>query len=75
MSVAERDFIIGGGIVGLVLGYKLKMRYPKKMVLVLEKEQNWVCHGTGRNSGIMHSRIYYPPETLRAKYCVSGSKK
>ena len=39
MSVAQRDFIVGGGIVGLVLGYKLKMRYPKKMVLVLEKEQ------------------------------------
>lgn len=76
MSVAERDFIIiGGGIIGLVLGYKLKLRYPKKMVLVLEKEQNSVCHGTGRNSGVIHSGIYYPPETLRAKYCISGSKQ
>ena len=76
MSVAERDFIIiGGGIIGLVLGYKLKLRYPKKMVLVLEKEQNSVCHYTGRNSGVIHSEIYYPPETLKAKYCVAGSKQ
>ena len=76
MSVTERDFIIiGGGIIGLVLGYKVKMRYPNKTVLVIEKEQNSVCHGTGRNSGVIHSGIYYPPETLRAKYCVSGSKQ
>ncbi len=76
MSSVEKDFIIiGGGIVGLVLAYKMKIKFPQKTVLVIEKENNSVSHGTGRNSGVIHSGIYYPPETLKAKYCVSGSKQ
>ena len=42
---------------------------------MLDKEVDSVQHGTGRNSGVIHSGIYYPQNTLRAKYCVSGSKQ
>ncbi|MEO1943486.1 MAG: L-2-hydroxyglutarate oxidase [Candidatus Thioglobus sp.] len=78
MSITEKEkdfIIIGGGIVGLVLAYKIKIKFPQKTVLVIEKEKNSVSHGTGRNSGVIHSGIYYSPETLKAKYCVSGSKQ
>lgn len=72
----NKDFIIiGAGIVGLVLGLKLKKKFPNKTILILDKEPDSISHGTGRNSGVIHSGIYYPPESLRAKYCVSGSKQ
>ena len=70
------DFlIIGSGIVGLVLALKLKQKFSKKRILMLDKELDSVQHGTGRNSGVIHSGIYYPQNTLRAKYCISGSKQ
>ena len=75
MPIVEKDFIvIGGGIIGLVLAYKIKIRLPHKTVLVIEKEKDSVTHGTGRNRDIIHNVIYYPPETLKAKYCVSDLK-
>ena len=67
--------IIGSGIVGLVLALKLKKDNSNKRVLILDKESDSIQHGTGRNSGVIHSGIYYPENTLRAKYCVSGSKQ
>ena len=70
------DFlIVGSGIVGLVLALKLKAKFANKEILMLDKEADSVQHGTGRNSGVIHSGIYYPQNTLRAKYCISGSKQ
>jgi len=70
------DFlIIGGGIIGLTLAREWLRRHPKSKVVVLEKEANSVAHGTGRNSGVVHSGIYYAEGSLRARLCVSGSQK
>lgn len=67
--------IIGGGIVGLTLAREWLLRYPQSKVVVLEKEPNSVAHGTGRNSGVVHSGIYYAEGSLRAKLCVSGARQ
>ena len=67
--------IIGGGIVGLTLAREWLLRYPQSKVVVLEKESNSVAHGTGRNSGVVHSGIYYSEGSLRAKLCVSGARE
>ena len=67
--------IIGGGIVGLTLAREWLLRYPQSKVVVLEKESNSVAHGTGRNSGVVHSGIYYAEGSLRAKLCVSGARQ
>ena len=67
--------IIGGGIVGLATAFKLQNLNKVKEIIIIEKEKNSITHGTGRNSGVIHSGVYYPPKTLKAKLCISGAKK
>ena len=67
--------IVGGGIVGLASAYKLQQKYPKLSILVLEKEKELAFHQTGRNSGVIHSGLYYKPGSYRAKNCVDGRKQ
>jgi L-2-hydroxyglutarate oxidase len=64
--------IIGGGIIGLASAYNLSERYPNKSVTILEKEQGLALHQSGRNSGVLHSGIYYKPGSLKAINCRSG---
>ena len=66
--------IIGGGIVGLATGLSLIQRQPGIRLLVLEKEQELALHQTGRNSGVIHSGIYYKPGSFKAKFAVAGSR-
>lgn len=69
------DFaIIGGGIVGLSTGMALYERYPNAKVLVLEKENVLANHQTGRNSGVIHSGIYYKPGSFKARFAKAGSR-
>ena len=67
--------IIGGGIVGLASGYQLQTNFPDLRIVIFEKENELAFHQTGRNSGVIHSGLYYKPESLRAKNCVSGRKE
>ena len=70
------DFaIIGSGIIGLTLAYKLKYKFNKSSIIIFEKEPNSISHGSGRNSGVLHSGIYYEPGSLRANLCVKGAKE
>lgn len=70
------DFIVvGGGIVGLTIAWELKQVNPKSTILVLEKESSAGLHASGRNSGVLHSGIYYGSDTLKAKVCSSGARK
>lgn len=64
--------VIGGGLVGLASAYKIQKELPQKRILVLEKEKSISSHQSGRNSGVIHSGLYYHPESLRAKNCVQG---
>lgn len=65
--------VIGGGIVGLSAAYALTRTAPGTRVTVLEKERGPARHQTGRNSGVIHSGIYYPPGSLKARYALRGS--
>jgi L-2-hydroxyglutarate oxidase len=67
--------IIGGGIVGLSVAWSIQGRQPRARVLVLEKENGWGHHQTGRNSGVIHSGIYYKPGSLKAKLCREGNRR
>lgn len=67
------DFtVVGAGIVGLSTAYKLTLAHPDARILVLEKESEVAFHQTGNNSGVIHSGIYYKPESYKARNCISG---
>lgn len=66
--------IVGGGIVGLVTAYRLTERYPGLRTVILEKEGRVAAHQTGRNSGVIHSGIYYAPGSLKAENCREGKR-
>ena len=53
--------VIGAGIVGLSVA--LKLQSLGNNVLVLDKETSPGKHQSGRNSGVIHSGIYYKPNS------------
>lgn len=65
--------VVGGGIVGLSTAYAITRSAPGTRVTVLEKEPGPARHQTGRNSGVIHSGIYYRPGSLKARYAVRGA--
>ena len=65
--------VIGGGIVGLATALELTERYPDLKLALVEKEAGVARHQTGRNSGVVHSGIYYKPGSLKARLCVQGA--
>ena len=70
------DFVvIGGGIVGTATAYKLSLKFPEKTIALVEKEQALGSHQTGRNSGVIHSGIYYKPGSLKAENCRVGREQ
>ncbi len=67
------DFlIVGGGIVGLATAWRVSQRFPDASICLLEKEQQVAQHQSGRNSGVLHSGIYYKPGSLKAITCRQG---
>jgi (S)-2-hydroxyglutarate dehydrogenase len=67
------DFtIVGAGMVGLSTAWKLSLQYPDSRILILEKESHVAAHQTGRNSGVIHSGIYYKPGSYKARNCIDG---
>ena len=76
MKEIKYDFaVVGGGIVGLATAYKLQLKYPTLNIVILEKEKEIAFHQSGRNSGVIHSGLYYNPGSFRAKNCVDGRKQ
>ncbi|GAA0482102.1 L-2-hydroxyglutarate oxidase [Streptomyces sp. NPDC046215] len=65
--------VVGGGIVGLSTAYAITRAAPGTSVVVLEKEPGPALHQTGRNSGVIHSGIYYRPGSLKARFAVRGA--
>ena len=65
--------IVGGGIIGLTLARELAST-GRGEIVVLEKEDDLGRHASGRNSGVLHAGIYYAPDSLKARSCLSGNR-
>ena len=72
-SRRTRYVIVGGGIVGLATARAVQRAEPSASVTVLEKETALARHQSGRNSGVVHSGIYYPPGSAKAVLCRAGA--
>ena len=75
MKEISCDFlIIGGGMVGLCIAHQLLKYKPKSKIKIIDKARSLGLHSSGRNSGVLHAGLYYQPDSLKAKVCVSGAK-
>ena len=72
---AQTMAIIGGGIVGLAIAYRLRQAYPHLNIIILEKEATLGTHQTGHNSGVLHAGLYYKPGSVKAKLAVNGIRQ
>lgn len=66
--------IVGAGIIGSSIARELAKKRLGRIV-VLEKEDRFGCHASGRNSGVIHSGINQKPGSMKARMCLDGSRK
>src|SRR6478735_12801268 len=73
MGQGTRYVVVGGGIIGLAVAERILGDEPSASVTVVEKEPTWASHQTGRNSGVIHSGLYYAPGSHKALMCRAGA--
>ena len=64
--------IIGGGVVGCAIARELSARWQD--VFLVEQNPKLGMATSSRNSGVNHSGIYYPKNSLKARLCVEGNR-
>ncbi|MGB6200410.1 MAG: NAD(P)/FAD-dependent oxidoreductase [Candidatus Acidiferrales bacterium] len=64
--------VIGGGVVGCAVARELAAQW--KDVFLVESAPRLGAGASTRNSGVIHSGIYYPPGSLKARLCVRGNR-
>jgi glycerol-3-phosphate dehydrogenase len=64
--------IIGGGVVGCAVARALSERWQD--VFLVEQFPKLGMATSTRNSGVNHSGIYYPNNSLKARHCVEGNR-
>lgn len=64
--------VIGAGAVGLAVALKLSKKFSS--IVVLEKESRVGSEQSSRNSGVIHSGVYYDPGSKKARLCIRGNE-
>ncbi len=64
--------IIGGGVVGCAIAEALSLRWQD--VFLVEQFPRLGMSTSTRNSGVIHSGIYYPTNSWKARHCVEGNR-
>jgi L-2-hydroxyglutarate oxidase len=78
VTAAEPDridvVVVGAGIVGLTTARALLRRDPGRRIVVIDKETTPGHHQTGHNSGVIHSGVYYRPDSGKATLVAAGRR-
>jgi len=64
--------IIGGGVIGCAIARAVSARWQD--VFLVEQNPKLGMATSTRNSGVIHSGIYYPKNSLKARHCVAGNR-
>ena len=64
--------VVGAGIIGLATAHRYLADHPDRRVVICEAEERPALHQTGRNSGVLHSGVYYRPGSAKASLAVAG---
>jgi L-2-hydroxyglutarate oxidase LhgO len=67
--------IIGAGVIGLAIAFKLSQRLPQTKILLIESHRQFGTETSSRNSEVIHAGIYYPENSLKAELCLNGGKQ
>lgn len=65
--------VVGAGVVGLAVARALAL--DGREVIILEQAEGIGTETSSRNSEVIHAGIYYPANSLMARFCVEGRRK
>ncbi|MBM4166009.1 MAG: NAD(P)/FAD-dependent oxidoreductase [Ignavibacteria bacterium] len=65
--------IIGAGVIGLAIAARVSRNCSR--ILVVEKNEKYGMETSSRNSEVIHAGIYYPHNSLKARFCVEGNNE
>ncbi len=72
MSSHTEVVVVGGGVVGLAVAARLS---ETRRVALVERHARFATETSGRNSGVIHAGLYYPPGSKKARLCVEGRER
>lgn len=64
--------IVGGGVVGCTIAEALSRRWQD--IFLVEQFPRLGMSTSTRNSGVIHSGIYYPQNSWKARHCIEGNR-
>uniref|UniRef100_A0A1A9VXR9 L-2-hydroxyglutarate dehydrogenase, mitochondrial n=1 Tax=Glossina austeni TaxID=7395 RepID=A0A1A9VXR9_GLOAU len=64
--------VVGGGIVGVTSAREMLERHPYLRIAIVEKESSLAVHQSGHTNGIVHTGVFFKPDSLNAKLCGEG---
>jgi L-2-hydroxyglutarate oxidase len=65
--------VTGSGIIGLAVGLAIQEQRDSQRVIIIERGMQIGLHASSRNSGVIHSGIYYRTDSQKARFCVEGN--
>ncbi|GAA6028181.1 hypothetical protein JCM8097_006901 [Rhodosporidiobolus ruineniae] len=69
---AVDHLVVGAGVVGLAVAERLVKALPDRTTFVVERHAQVGQETSSRNSEVIHSGIYYPPNSLKTALCIRG---
>lgn len=69
--------IVGAGVIGLAIAERLSRSrlINADEIVLLEQASSYGQMTSSRNSEVIHAGIYYPPNSLKAKFCIEGKAR
>ncbi len=71
-TVNIKSVVVGGGIVGQAIAYEVSRKFDCALI---EKNKNFINETSSRNSGVIHSGVYYDHDANKNFFCLDGKER